>query len=128
MEGDMADSAQDRNLPASERKKSRAREDGQIPRSRDLAHFAALAMGGALMMFGARPVSGWLQQFLASGLSFNHESVANPDAMGEAFWSLGLKGLMVIVPMGALMAGVAMLAAVLSGGWNVSFKSMKPDL
>jgi flagellar biosynthetic protein FlhB len=29
--------------------------------------------------------------------------------------------------MGTLMAGVAMLAAVLSGGWNVSFKSLHPD-
>jgi flagellar biosynthetic protein FlhB len=93
----MADSAQDRNLPASARKKSRAREDGQIPRSRDLAHFAALAMGGALLMVGARPLSGWLQQFLASGLRFDHESVANPDAMAQAFWSLGFQGLMVII-------------------------------
>ena len=123
----MADSAQDRTLPASERKKSRAREDGQIPRSRDLAHFAALAMGGALLMAGARPLSGWLQQFLARALRFDHESVANPDAMAEAFSSLGLQGLMVIVPVGALMAGAAMLAAMLSGGWNVSFKSLQPD-
>jgi flagellar biosynthetic protein FlhB len=84
-------------------------------------------MGGALLMVGARPLSGWLQQFLASGLRFNHESVANPDAMGEAFWSLAMKGLMVIIPMGALMAGVAMLAAILSGGWIVTFKPLKPD-
>lgn len=123
----MADSAQDRNLPASERKRSKAREDGQIPRSRDLAHFGALAMGGSLMMVGARPLSGWMQQMLTSGLSFNHETIADPSSMGEYFWSLSLKGLMVIVPMGMLMAAVAILAAMLGGGWNVSFKSMKPD-
>jgi flagellar biosynthesis protein FlhB len=35
---------------------------------------------------------------------------------------------MVIVPLGLLMAGVAMLAAVLGGGWNVSFKGLQPDL
>ena len=39
----MADSsAQDRNLPASQRKLQKAREEGQLPRSRDLGHFAAL--------------------------------------------------------------------------------------
>ncbi|MBT9595770.1 MAG: flagellar biosynthesis protein FlhB [Vitreoscilla sp.] len=124
----MADSAQDKNLPASERKKSRAREDGQIPRSRDLGHFTALAMGGALMMLGARPLSGWLQQMLSSALHFDHQSVVNPDAMAQQFWSLGLKGLMVIVPMGMLMAAVALLSALLSGGWNVSFKALQPDL
>jgi flagellar biosynthetic protein FlhB len=128
MPAEMADSAQDRTLPASERKKSRAREDGQIPRSRDLGHFAALAGGGALLLGGARPLSGWLQQLLSAGLRFDHETIANPAAMGEAFWTLGLQGLLVIVPMGALMAAVAILAAVLSGGWNVSFKAMHPSL
>lgn len=124
----MADSAQDRNLPASERKKSKAREDGQIPRSRDLAHFAALAMGGSLLLVGAKPLAGWMQQMLTAGLSFNHETVANPAAMGEMFWSQSMKGLLVVVPMGLLLIGVAILAAMLGGGWNVSFKAMHPDL
>ena len=123
----MSDSAQDRNLPASERKRSKAREDGQIPRSRDLAHFGALAMGGALLMGAARPLSGWLQQLLMSGLRFDHDTIADPAAMGEQFWALGLKGLMVIVPMGLMMIAVAILAAMLGGGWNVSFKALKPD-
>jgi len=123
----MADSAQDRTLPASERKKSRAREDGQIPRSRDLGHFAALAAGGALMLVGAKPLSAWMQQMLSNGLRFDHEMIANPDAMGRQFWSLALQALMVIVPMGLLMAVVAILAAVLSGGWNVSFKALQPN-
>ncbi|MBP7914691.1 MAG: EscU/YscU/HrcU family type III secretion system export apparatus switch protein [Vitreoscilla sp.] len=124
----MADSAQDRNLPASDRKKGRAREDGQIPRSRDLGHFTALAMGGALLMLGARPLSGWLQQMLTSALHFDRESVVNPEAMSQLLWSLGLKGLMVVVPMGMLMAAVALLSALLSGGWNVSFKALHPNL
>ncbi|MEK8032577.1 flagellar biosynthesis protein FlhB [Ideonella sp. DXS29W] len=124
----MADSAQDRTLPASERKKGKAREEGQIPRSRDLSHFAALAMGGALMMTSARPLSGWMQELLTAGLRFNHETIADPASMGEYFWSLGLKGMLVIVPMGMLMAAVAILAAVLGGGWNVSFKAMHPSL
>ncbi|HEX5687803.1 MAG TPA: flagellar biosynthesis protein FlhB [Ideonella sp.] len=124
----MADSAQDRNLPASERKKGKAREDGQIPRSRDLAHFGALAMAGALLMGAARPLSGWMQQMLMSGLRFDHDTIADPAAMGERFWALGLKGLLVVVPMGLLMMAVAILAAVLGGGWNVSFKALKPDL
>lgn len=123
----MADSAQDRTLPASERKKSRAREDGQIPRSRDLGHFAALAAAGALLMAGARPLSGWMQQLLSSGLRFDHEMIANPDAMGRQFWSLAAQGLVVIVPLGLVMGVVAILAAVLSGGWNVSFKALQPN-
>ena len=123
----MADSAQDRNLPASERKKARAREDGQIPRSRDLAHFAALATGGALLMLGARPLSGWMKNLLAAGLRFDHDTIADPSMMGQQFWALGLQALLVIIPMGVVMGGIAILAAVLGGGWSMSFKALKPN-
>ena len=37
------------------------------------------------------------------------------------------QALMVILPLGLLTALFALLAAWLSGGWNVSFKAMKPD-
>jgi flagellar biosynthetic protein FlhB len=123
----MADSAQDRNIPASERKKRRAREDGQIPRSRDLGHFAALAVAGSVLMAAAQPLANWLRQLLAQALRFDHATVANPERMGDQFWALGLQGLLVIVPLGLLMAAVATAAAVLSGGWNLSFKALRPD-
>ena len=45
----MESSSQDRNLPASERKLQKARDDGQVARSRDLSHLAVLG-GGALSL------------------------------------------------------------------------------
>ena len=123
----MADSAQDRNLPASERRRSRAREDGQLPRSRDLGHFTALAMGGTMLLFGAAPLASWLRDLLASGLRFNHATVVNPAAMSEQLQSLGIKALLVIVPMGLVMIAVGLLTAMLSGGWDLSFKAVAPN-
>ena len=47
----MADAgAQDRHLPASQRKLDKARADGQLVRSRDLSHFAAIAAGGGALV------------------------------------------------------------------------------
>ena len=61
----MADTdSQNRNLPASQRKLSKARADGQIPRSRDLGHFAALGGGVAAFVAAAPLLSGWLQDVL----------------------------------------------------------------
>jgi len=37
------------------------------------------------------------------------------------------QALLVIIPMGSLMAAVAVASAVLSGGWNLSFKAVQPD-
>ena len=46
----MADTAQDRSLPATQRKIEKARADGQVARSRDLGHFAVLGGGVALLV------------------------------------------------------------------------------
>jgi flagellar biosynthesis protein FlhB len=123
----MADSAQDRNLPASAKKKAKAREEGQVPRSRDLGHFTALASAGAVLTFGAQPLAGWMERLLSSGLRFDHEMATNPAAMGERLTELGLQALIFIIPMGLLMIAVGVLTAVLSGGWNMSFKSLRPQ-
>jgi flagellar biosynthetic protein FlhB len=47
--------------------------------------------------------------------------------MGQQFWALGLQALLVIIPMGVVMGGIAILAAVLGGGWSLSFKALKPN-
>lgn len=123
----MADSAQDRNLPATAKRRQRAREDGQVPRSKDLGHFTALAAGGALLMVLAHPLASWAQGVLDAGLRFDRERAVNPQAMGELFWLLAIKALLLVIPMGLVMIGVGMATTILSGGWNLSFKPLHPD-
>ena len=41
----MDQGSQDRNLPATERKLQKARDDGQVSRSEDLSHLAVLGAG-----------------------------------------------------------------------------------
>ena len=48
----MAD-AQDRRLPATERKLRKARAEGQVARSRDLAHCAAIGASAVLLAAAA---------------------------------------------------------------------------
>lgn len=47
--------SQDKNLPATERKLQKTREDGQGARSRDLSHLAILGTGALLMLMGTQP-------------------------------------------------------------------------
>ena len=110
----MADNAQDRNLPATHRKLTKAREDGQIARSRDLGHFAAIVACGAALVFTAPMLTSWTQQTLVQGLQFNAASVQNPGFMGERLAELIVRLLWVIVPFGAFMALAAIAAAVAS--------------
>ncbi len=122
----MADDAQDRHLPATQRKIDKAREDGQVARSRDLGHLSALGLGIALLIVLAPRLTDWLQHLLASGLRFDAASLAKPQAMTEHLSHQGLQMLIVVLPLGAVLSGVAVAASVLSGGWNFTMKPLEP--
>lgn len=124
----MADDAQDRHLPASQRKIQKARAEGQVARSRDLGHLAALGGGLALILAAAEPLTGWLGEMLAGALRFDADAVARPAAMGERLVALVAKMLVTVLPLGAAIAVTAALAAVLAGGWNFTLKPIQPNL
>ncbi len=124
----MADEGgQDRQLPASERKIRKAREEGQIARSRDLGHFAALAVGGAALVAFAPLLVERLRQLLAHGLRFDAHALASPQTMLERLSELGLQFLLVVLPLGLVMALVAVAAALGGGGWNFTTKALQPN-
>ena len=116
----------DRNLPASERKLQKAREDGQVARSRDLGHFAAIATGGIGLVALAPLATRWLQQMLAQALHFDRQAVATPAAMGERLSDSALQLLWTVIPLGLVMALVAVAGSVLIGGWNWTLKPLMP--
>ncbi|MBL8328418.1 MAG: flagellar biosynthesis protein FlhB [Rubrivivax sp.] len=124
----MADSSQDRTLPATPRKIEKARAEGQVARSRDLGHFAAL-LAAALVLVGLAPwIVDVLARVLARGLRFDVNAVAEPRPMVDRLIDGGWTFAAAAVPMGVLMVLVALLAAALSGGFNFSWKAMRPQL
>lgn len=123
----MADSAQDRKLPATQRRIAKARKDGQVARSRDLGHFAALGAGFALLALLAPQVSGWLGELVAQGLRFDAGLVSHPEAMGERLGALTLRMLALLLPLFGVMAAVALASSVLSGGWNFTLEPLTPN-
>jgi flagellar biosynthetic protein FlhB len=123
----MADSAQDRKLPASRRKIDKARADGQVARSRDLGHFAAVSGGVALLLATAPELSDWMTRLLATGLRFDAAQLSHPEAMLERLLALSLQMFAVLVPLFATMVVVALASGLLSGGWNFTLKPLIPD-
>jgi flagellar biosynthetic protein FlhB len=121
-----SDDTQDKQLPATERKIRKAREEGQIARSRDLGHAAAFAAAGVLLVGGAAPLTDWLRQLLADGLRFDAATLARPDSMTATLWQLTLQGLWLLLPLGAVVFAVALASGVAAGGWNFSWKAMAP--
>jgi flagellar biosynthetic protein FlhB len=121
----MADA--DRHLPPTAKRIRKARRDGQVPRSRDLSNFAAVATCGALLVSFAPLVAGWLRDLLAEALRFDHQAIARPEHMAERAAPMVLKMLVVVLPFGAVMGAAAVAASVVAGGWNWTMKPLAPS-
>jgi flagellar biosynthesis protein FlhB len=121
-----ASSAQDRNLPASARKLEKAREDGQVVRSRDLGHFAAIACGGAALAAVAPQATGWLKDALASSLRFDGAIALRDDAMATQLLGWTVTLLWAVLPFGLGMVALAVGSALAAGGWTWTFKPLGP--
>ena len=74
----MEQGSQDRNLPASERKLKKARDDGQVSRSTDLSHLAVLGAGALAVMLLSPLLFEQLKLDIARKLTFDAASVLQP--------------------------------------------------
>jgi flagellar biosynthetic protein FlhB len=122
----MAD-AQDRNLPASEKKIRKARAEGQVARSRDLSHLLVVGGGGALLVMLMPRLGDWLQRLLTTGLRFDVQMLATSEAMTTRLGELTWAWLAVLLPLGGIAVALAVGASVASGGWNFTFKPLAPN-
>jgi len=122
----MAADSQDKTLPASPRKLAKARQDGQVARSRDLGHLLVVAGGGALLVALAPQALGWMRDLLSSGLRFNADVLTGTKSMGEHLSALSMRWMLSVVPLGALIALAAVLGNVAVGGWNWTWKPLMP--
>jgi len=124
----MDSSSQDRNLPASQRKLQKAREDGQVSRSRDFGHLAVLG-GGALTLFALAPgMFGQLKLSLSQQLSFDATTVLHSQNMLTRLHDMAVTGLIACVVFAAIVMAIAVLSTMASGGWVASLKPVMPDL
>jgi flagellar biosynthetic protein FlhB len=116
----------DRDLPASERKLKKAREDGQVARSRDLGHFAVIAAVGIGLVALAPQLTAWLQQALARALRFDAGMIADPGSMSQRLSDSGVQLLWTVIPLGLVVAAVVIAGGALVGGWNWTLKPLMP--
>lgn len=123
----MADtSAQDKTLPASQRKLDKARADGQVARSRDLGHFAAIAAGSALLVAAAPFAAAALKHALAASLQFDRRQALTDGAMTGRLAEAAGTWALAAVPFGLAMMLVMIVVNVAMGGWTWTAKPLGP--
>ena len=122
----MADESDlDRTEAATPRRREKAREEGQVARSRELASFALLAAGfyGAWPLAG--PIGGHFRTMLRGAFSFDRATAFETSRMLSAAGSASLEGLAALAPLLALTGIAALLAPMALGGWLISSKTFE---
>ncbi|MDE2418571.1 MAG: EscU/YscU/HrcU family type III secretion system export apparatus switch protein [Burkholderiales bacterium] len=123
----MEQGSQDRNLPASERKLKKARDDGQVSRSTDLSHLAVLGAGALAVMLLSPLLFEQLKLDITRKLTFDAASVLQPGAMLTRLGDSTTLGIAGCAAFAAIVTVASILSAVASGGWVNSLKPLMPD-
>lgn len=121
------DSDAEKTEDASPRRLQKAREEGDIPRSRELATFAVLMTAGAGLWITGGSLIGRLQGALESGLSLDREQIQNPTVLLERIGNDVGGVLLACLPLAFAIMLVALAAPMLIGGFNFSSKAFMPN-
>lgn len=120
-------SREDRQLPASERRLQKAREEGRVARSRDFGHFAML--GCALLAataFGPA-LAGASIEMVRNALRFGRPEALAAERLPTVFAALGLDALLALLPFLGALALAAIAASAVPGGILLSEQALKVD-
>ncbi|MFM2342404.1 MAG: flagellar biosynthesis protein FlhB [Pseudomonadota bacterium] len=122
----MSDGSQDKQLPATAKRLRKAREEGQIVRSRDLGHLAVVATALGVLGAAIGPLTERLRDLLAAALRFDVVTLRSPERMLERLHDLGLSVLPLVVAFGLTTSLAALAAALASGGWVFTTQALAP--
>ncbi len=121
------DSDAEKTEPASPRRLEKAREEGDVPRSREIATFTVLMTAGAGLWMTGGSLIGKLEQAMQSGLSLSRDQVFNPSVLIERITADLVAVIIACLPLAGLIMLVALASPLLIGGWNFSSKAFVPN-
>jgi flagellar biosynthetic protein FlhB len=118
----------ERTEPASARRLEQAREEGNVPHSRELMAFMVLAAGATSFWL----LGGWIAQragdLLRRGLSFGRNAAFDTAAMREDALGLSVDALLFASPVFLAVLAAVFAVPSLLGSWTLSAKALQPDL
>ena len=120
------DTAQERTLEPTAKRLADARREGQVPRSRYLAHLVVLGSAAALLYAMSGPLMAAGKALVAGGLRFDAATVADPARMTARLGELFGAALLAISPVLAVLTVAALAAPLSIGGFVFSTSLLQP--
>lgn len=122
------ESDDDRTEAPTPHRLEKAREEGQIPRSRELTSLLILLVGVGIIWLGGKGLAHGLANMLSSGLRFDYRMVNDPGLIPGQIILLIKQVVMALLPLIIGLVVVALIAPVMLGGVIFSARSLQPKL
>jgi len=121
------ESDQERTEAPSPQRLEKAREEGQVPQSRELATFVVLMTSGAALWMMASGLGKTMSQIVRGGLQFNPAVARDSNYVMTQLADQVLDAALALAPFLALVAVAALASPLLLRGWLFSTKAFIPD-
>lgn len=121
------DSDMEKTEDASPKRLEKAREDGDVPRSRELAACAVLFTTGMALMMLSRPMGDAMKNILRQGLRIDQSMAFEPQLLIVHMMKVVEQALWAFLPLAVIIVSVAVASPILVGGWVMSQKSVVPN-
>ena len=120
-------SREDKTEAASPRRIEKAREEGQVARSREMNTFVMLLAGIAGLWLMGGTLYDNLGQVMEQALLFDRAQLFDTARMLSTLWTLSQTALLALAPFFALMTFAALAAPALLGGLVITLAAVRPQ-
>ena len=120
------DSDLEKTEQPSQRRLDKAREEGQVARSRELSTFMLLLVGGGVLWFMGASFTEHMVKSLRSGLTLDRELAFNTSLIIPHLYEFSLDALITFSPFLLAVMLVAAFSPLLLNGWLFSVAALQP--
>jgi flagellar biosynthesis protein FlhB len=121
------DSDLERTEEATSRRLEQAREEGQVPHSRELSSFLVLIVSAALIWGLGGWMMGRVKQMAHTGFTFSGEDLRSPSILSVRLVSSSVDALIALSPMLLASLVAVLITPFLLNSWVFSSKALLPN-
>ena len=112
----MADDSDDKTEAPTSHRLEKAREEGQVPRSKELTSVLILIVGVSIIWMGGEAFARRLSMMLTAGLRFDHNIINDPNLILSQIILLIKNAMVALLPLITGVVIMAILGPLMLGG------------
>ena len=123
-----SEDSQEKTEDPTPRRLEKAREEGQVPRSKELGTMMVMISGSAGLLFFGGVIGGALKEAMRHNFKLERGHIFDTGQMLEHLGESAQTVALSLGPLLAILAVAAFLGPVMVGGWLVSGKAVSPQI